>query len=221
QIEGVADVNNESNNKEGTRIVIDLKKDAVAQVVINHLYKQTELQTSYGVNNVALVRGRPKVLNLRELISEFVLFRHEVVVRRTQFELRKAEERAHILEGYIIALDNLDAVISLIRNSATPNIAQDGLISNFGMSEIQAKAVLELRLQRLTGMEINKIREEHAEIMKLIERLKEILANEGLRYDIIKTELLEVKEKFGDERKTEIIHADDEIGMLDLIEEED
>ena len=221
QIEGVSDVNNESNNKEGTRIVIDLKKDAVAQVVINHLYKQTELQTSYGVNNVALVRGRPRILNLRDLISEFILFRHEVVVRRTQFELRKAQERAHILEGYIIALDNLDAVIKLIRESSTPNIAQDGLITSFAMSEIQAKAVLELRLQRLTGMEIDKIRAEHAEIMKLIEHLKEILANEDIRYDIIKKELLEVKEKFGDERKSEIVYVGDEINMLDLIEDED
>src|SRR6187402_1788663 len=166
QIEGISDVNNESNNKEGTRVVIDLKKDAVAQIVINQLYKQTELQTSYGINNVALVRGRPRILNLKDLISEFILFRHEVVVRRTQFELRKAQERAHILEGYIIALDNLDAVIKLIRESSTPGIAQEGLISNFGMSEIQAKAVLELRLQRLTGMEIDKIREEHAQIMK-------------------------------------------------------
>lgn len=221
QIEGISDVNNESNNKEGTRIVVDLKKDAVAQVVINHLYKQTELQTSYGVNNVALVRGRPRLLNLRDLISEFILFRHEVVVRRTQYELRKAEERAHILEGYIIALDNLDAVIKLIRESSTPNIAQEGLITQFGMSEIQAKAVLELRLQRLTGMEINKIREEHAEIMKLIEHLKLILANEDMRYDIIKKELIEVKEKFGDERKSEIVYVGDEINMLDLIEDED
>ncbi|HMK05101.1 MAG TPA: DNA gyrase subunit A [Ferruginibacter sp.] len=221
QIEGIADVNNESNNKEGTRIVIDLKKDAVAQVVINHLYKQTELQTSYGINNVALVRGRPRVLNLKDLISEFIIFRHEVVVRRTQYELRKAKERAHILEGYIIALDNLDAVIKLIRESSTPAIAQEGLIGNFGMSEIQAKAVLELRLQRLTGMEINKIREEHAEIMNLIARLEEILANEDMRYDIIKTELLEVKDKFGDERKSEIIYLADEINMLDLIEDED
>ena len=220
-IEGISDVNNESNNKEGTRVVVDLKKDAVAQVVINQLYKQTELQTSYGINNVALVRGRPRILNLKDLISEFILFRHEVVVRRTEFELRKAQERAHILEGYIIALDNLDAVIKLIRESSTPNIAQEGLISNFGMTEIQAKAVLELRLQRLTGMEIDKIREEHAEIMKLIEHLKEILANEGMRYDIIKNELAEVKAKFGDERKTEIVYVGDEINMLDLIEDED
>jgi DNA gyrase subunit A len=220
-IDGISDVNNESNNKEGTRIVIELRKDAVAQVIINQLYKFSELQTSYGINNVALVKGRPKVLNVKQLISEFIEFRHEVVVRRTQFELRKAQERAHILEGYIIALDNLDAVIQLIRESATPNIAQEGLIAQFGMSEIQAKAVLELRLQRLTGMEIDKIREEHAEIMRLITSLKEILTNQALRYDIIKTELLEVKAKFGDERKSEIVYADDEIDMLDLIEEED
>jgi DNA gyrase subunit A len=220
-IEGISNVNDESNSKEGTRIVVDLKRDAVAQVVINQLYKHTELQTSYGINNVAIVRGRPHVLNLKSLIKEFVDFRHEVVIRRTQYELRKAEERAHILEGYIIALDNLDAVIKLIRESSTPNIAQDGLMTNFGMSEIQAKAVLELRLQRLTGMEIDKIREEHAEIMKLIERLKEILANESTRFEIIKTELQEVKTKFGDERKTTIEYADDEINMLDLIEEED
>src|SRR6187402_2755406 len=220
-IDGVSDVNNESNNKEGTRVVVELKKDAIAQVVVNQLYKYSELQTSFGINNVALVKGRPRILNLKDLISEFVLFRHEVVVRRTQFELRKAQEKAHILEGYIIALDNLDAVIKLIRESSTPGIAQEGLMSNFGMSEIQAKAVLELRLQRLTGMEIDKIREEHAEIMKLIERLKEILANETMRFDIIKTELAEVKAKFGDARKTTIEYADDEINMLDLIEEED
>lgn len=220
-IEGISNVNDESNNKEGTRIVVDLKRDAVAQVVINQLYKHTELQTSYGINNVAIVRGRPYTLNLKDLIKEFVDFRHEVVVRRTKYELRKAEERAHILEGYIIALNNLDAVIALIRSSATPAIAQEGLITQFGMSEIQAKAVLELRLQRLTGMEIEKIREEHAEIMKLIEHLKEILANESMRFDIIKTELTEVRDKFGDKRRTDITYLDDEIRMIDLIEEED
>ncbi|MBS1928355.1 MAG: DNA gyrase subunit A [Chitinophagaceae bacterium] len=220
-IEGIADVNNESNNKEGTRVVVELKKDAVAQVAINQLYKHSELQTSYGINNVALVKGRPRILTLKQQISEFIEFRHEVVVRRTRFELRKAEERAHILEGYIIALDNLDAVIKLIRESATPSIAQEGLMSQFGMSEIQAKAVLELRLQRLTGMEIDKIREEHAEILKTIARLKEILANESLRFEIIKTELIEIKTRFGDPRRTEIEYADDEINMLDLIEEED
>lgn len=220
-IEGISDVNNESNKKEGTRIVLELKRDAVSQVIINQLYKHTELQTSFGVNNVALVKGRPRVLNIKQLIAEFIDFRHEVVVRRTRFELRKAEERAHILEGYIIALNNLDAVIDLIRKSPTPVIAQEGLIEKFGMTEIQAKAVLELRLQRLTGMEIEKIREEHAEVMQLIASLKEILANEHIRFDIIKNELTEMKNKFGDARKTEIVHVEDEIGTLDLIEEED
>jgi len=220
-IEGVSDVNNESNNKEGTRIVVDLKKDVISQVVINHLYKHTELQTSFGINNVALVKGRPHVLNIKDLIREFVDFRHEVVIRRTRFELKKAEERAHILEGFLIALDHLDEVIKLIRASSTPDIAKDGLISNFAMTEIQAKAVLELRLQRLTGMERDKIREEHAEVMKLIAHLKDILGDEGKRFQIIKDELNEIKDKYGDERKTEITYLADEISMEDLIEEED
>jgi DNA gyrase subunit A len=220
-IEGVSDVNNESNNKEGTRIVVDLKKDAISQVVINHLYKHTELQTSFGINNVALVKGRPQVLNIRDLIREFVDFRHEVIVRRTKFELKKAEERAHILEGFLIALDHLDEVIQLIRASATPDTAKEALISNFSMSEIQAKAVLELRLQRLTGMERDKIREEHAEVMKLIGHLKDILGDESKRFQIIKDELNEIKEKYGDERKTEITYLADEISMEDLIEKED
>jgi len=220
-IEGVSDVNNESNNKEGTRIVVDLKKDAISQVVINHLYKHTELQTSFGINNVALVKGRPQILNIKDLIREFIDFRHEVIVRRTKFELKKAEERAHILEGFLIALDHLDEVIRLIRASATPDVAKEGLITNFSMSEIQAKAVLELRLQRLTGMERDKIREEHAEVMKLIAHLKDILGDESKRFQIIKDELNEIKEKYGDERKTEITYLADEISMEDLIEEED
>ncbi|HEY5464097.1 MAG TPA: DNA gyrase subunit A [Hanamia sp.] len=220
-IEGVSDVNNESNNKEGTRIVVDLKKDAISQVVINHLYKHTELQTSFGINNVALVKGRPHVLNVKDLIREFVDFRHEVVIRRTKFELKKAEERAHILEGFLIALDHLDEVIKLIRASSTPDVAKEGLIADFGMSEIQAKAVLELRLQRLTGMEREKIREEHAEVMKLIGRLKEILGDESIRFGIIKDELKEIREKYGDARKTEITYLADEMSMEDLIEEED
>ena len=220
-IDGVSHVNNESNDKEGTRIVIELRKDAIAQVVINHLYKHTELQTSFGVNNVALIKGRPRILSLKDLVKEFVDFRHEVVVRRTKFELRKAEERAHILEGYLIALDHLDEVITLIRNSATPEVAKEGLMNNFGMTEIQAKAVLELRLQRLTGMERDKIKKEHEDILALIKKLQEILADEGLRFKIIKDELLEVKQKFGDERKTEITHLADEISMEDLVEEED
>ena len=195
QIEGITHVNNESNENEGTRIVIDIRKDAVANVIVNQLYKFTDLQTSYGINNVALVKGRPRVLSLKDLISSFIEFRHEVVVRRAEYQLKEAEKKAHILQGYIIALDNLDAVIELIRKASTPEIAKEGLISSFGMSEIQAKAVLELRLQRLTGMEIEKIREEFNEVMKIIADLKELLSNEGMRYDLIKTELTEVDRK--------------------------
>jgi DNA gyrase subunit A len=221
-IEGISHVNNESNEKEGTRIVIDLKRDSVANVVINQLYKHTELQTSYGINNVALVKGRPKTLNIKEMISEFVEFRHEVVVRRTQFELKEAEKRAHILQGYLIALDHLDELISMIRNSATPEIAKDNLINaGWGLDEIQAKAILELRLQRLTGMEREKIKQEYDELMKVIGHLKELLANEVMRFEVIRRELFEVKEKFGDERKTEITYLDDEVRIKDLIKEED
>ncbi|MGZ3880834.1 MAG: DNA gyrase subunit A, partial [Flavisolibacter sp.] len=221
-VEGIAHVNNESNQKEGTRVVIDLKRDAVANVVINQLYKFTELQTSYGINNVALVKGRPRILNLRELTSEFVEFRHEVVLRRTQFELREAEKRAHLLQGYLIALDHLDEVIALIRASSTPDIAKDNLVNaGWGLDELQAKAILELRLQRLTGMERDKIKQEYDELMKLITHLKDILANETMRYDIIKTELAEIKEKFGDARKTDITYLDNEVSIKDLIKEED
>ena len=221
-IEGISHVNNESNNKEGTRVVVDLKRDAIANVIINQLYKLTDLQTSYGINNVAIVKGRPRTLNLKDLISEFIEFRHEVVVRRTKFELKEAEKRAHILKGYLIALDHLDEVIRLIRSSATPDIAKENLINaGWGLDEIQAKAILELRLQRLTGMEREKIKEEFEELMILIAHLNEILANEGMRFDIIKTELLEIKEKFGDERKTEITYLDDEVKIKDLIKEED
>lgn len=219
-IDGITHVGNESN-KEGTRVVVELRRDAVAQVVINQLYKYSELQTSYGINNVALVNGRPRTLNLKDLISEFITFRHDVVVRRTNFELKEAKKRAHILEGYLIALDHLDEVIKLIRNSANPDIAKDGLITQFGMTEIQAKAVLELRLQRLTGMEREKIREEHAELMKLIGHLEMILGSREMRYQIIKDELTEVQKKFGDERKSEIHYMADEMRIEDLIEKED
>lgn len=221
-IEGISHVNNESNNKEGTRLVIDLKRDAIANVIVNQLYKLTDLQTSYGINNVCIVKGRPKTLNLKSLITEFVEFRHEVVVRRTRFELREAEKRAHLLKGYLIALDHLDEVIALIRNSATPDIAKDNLINaGWGLDEIQAKAILELRLQRLTGMEREKIKEEFDELMKLIAHLNELLSNEGMRFDVIKKELLEIKDKFGDERRTEITYLDDEVKIKDLIKEED
>jgi DNA gyrase subunit A len=221
-IEGIAHVNNESNNKEGTRVVVDLKRDAIANVIINQLYKLTDLQTSYGINNVAIVKGRPRTLNLKDLICEFVEFRHEVVVRRTQFELKEAEKRAHILKGYLIALDHLDEVIALIRSSASPDIAKDNLINaGWGLDEIQAKAILEMRLQRLTGMEREKIITEYDELMKLIAGLKELLANEGMRFDVIKKELIEIKDKFGDERRSEITYLDDEVKIKDLIKEED
>jgi len=221
-IEGIAHINNESNKREGTRIVIDLKRDAIANVVINQLYKHSELQTSYGINNVALVKGRPRTLNIREMISEFVEFRMDVVTRRTIFELKEAEKKAHILQGYLIALDHLDEVIALIRASSTPEIAKDSLINaGWGLDEIQAKAILELRLQRLTGMEREKIREEYDQLMQLIAHLKELLADEGKRFEVIRKELQEVKEKFGDERKTEITYLDDEVSIKDLIREED
>jgi len=221
-IEGIAHVNNESNNKEGTRIVIDLKRDAIANVIINQLYKYTELQTSYGINNVALVKGRPRTLNLKEMISEFVDFRHEVVVRRAKFELREAEKKAHILQGYLIALDHLDEVIAMIRASSTPEIAKENLINaGWGLDEVQAKAILELRLQRLTGMERNKIKEEYDELMQTIAYLKDLLSDEVKRYDLIKKELLEIKEKFGDVRRTEITYLEDEVRIKDLIKEED
>jgi DNA gyrase subunit A len=220
-LDGITHVNNESSENDGTRIVIDLRKDAVANVIVNQMYKFTDLQTSYGINNVAIVKGRPKILNLKDLISSFIEFRHEVVQRRAIFQLKEAEKKAHILQGYLIALDHLDEVIKLIRNAANPEVAREGLMSQFGMSELQAKAVLELRLQRLTGMEINKIREEYEEIMKFINYLKDLLADEGKRYDLIKTELLEVKERFGDQRRTEITYLDNEVSIEDLIKEED
>ena len=221
-IEGIAHVNNESNQKEGTRIVIDLKRDAIANVIINQLYKYTELQTSYGINNVALVKGRPRTLNIKEMITEFVEFRHEVVIRRTQYELREAEKKAHILQGFLIALDHLDEVISLIRASSTPEIAKENLVqAGWGIDELQAKAILELRLQRLTGMERDKIRAEFDELMKLINYLKELLGDEGMRFEVIKKELHEVKDKFGDARRSEITYLDDEVRIKDLIKEED
>lgn len=220
-VEGIAHINNESNKKEGTRIVIDLKRDGVANVIVNQLYKFTELQTSYGINNVAIVKGRPRTLNLKDMISEFVEFRHEVVVRRTQYELREAEKKAHLLRGYLIALDHLDEVISLIRSSANPEIARTNLVNaGWGLDEIQAKAILELRLQRLTGMERDKIKAEYEELMKLIAYLNDLLSDEGKRYEVIKTELLEIKDKFGDDRKSEITYLNNEMSIKDLIKNE-
>lgn len=244
-IEGIAHVNNESNMREGTRIVVDLKRDAVAQVIINQLYKFTELQTSYGINNVAISKGRPILMNLKMLITEFIDFRMEVVIRRTRFELRKAEERAHILAGYLKALDHLDEVIAIIRGSRTPEEAKNSLMEKSrdgnwvlnpaflgdvpadiyteepGFSEAQTKAILELRLQRLTGMEQDKIVEEITGLIKTIQHLRELLQNEAARYALISEELLEIREKFGDDRKSEIQYLADEMRIEDLIENED
>ncbi len=220
KIEGVANVNDESD-REGTRIVYDLKRDAVANIVLNKLYKQTQLQTSFGVNNIALVNGRPKLLNLKDLITKFFEHRHEVVVRRTQYELRQAEERAHILEGLLVALDHLDEVISLIRNSDTPETARNELMSQYELTEVQARAILDMRLQKLTGLERNKVKEEHAELLKQINYLKSVLEDEGLRYKIIKDELLEVKEQYGDERRTAIEYEAGEFNPEDFYADED
>jgi DNA gyrase subunit A len=220
KLEGISDIRDESD-RDGMRIVYELKRDAVANVVLNNLYKYTALQTSFSVNNIALVNGRPEMLNLRDLIRHFVEFRHEVVVRRTKYELEQAEKRAHILAGYLIALDNLDEVIRIIRESSTPNDAKQELMNRFGLSEIQAGAILELRLRVLTGMEREKIREEYDELMRLIAHLNNILNDEGMRMQIIKDELNEVKEKYGDERRTNIIYAADEQRIEDLIADED
>ncbi|NNK80301.1 MAG: DNA gyrase subunit A [Flavobacteriales bacterium] len=219
KIEGISDIRDESD-RNGMRIVYELKRDAIPNVVLNKLFKYTALQTSFSVNNIALVKGRPKLLNLREMIHEFVDHRHEVVVRRTKYELRKAEERAHILEGLLIAIDNLDEVIALIRGSANPEEAKIGLMKQFELSEIQAKAILDMRLQKLTGLERDKIRSEYDDLMKTIEHLKAILASEDMRMDIIKEELGEVKEKFGDERNTDIEYSGADLRIEDMIADE-
>ncbi len=216
KIEGISDVNDYSD-RTGIRIAYDVKREAMGSVVLNQLYKYSALQSSFSVNNIALVGGRPMLLGLKAMVSHFVDHRMDVVIRRTKFDLRKAEERAHILEGLLIALDHLDAVIALIRASQTPDIAREGLMSEFGLSEIQARAILDMRLQRLTGLERDKIREEHAELMKTIAYLKAVLTDEGLRMTIIKTEIMEVKEKYGDKRRTQIIQATGDMRMEDLI----
>ncbi|MBL8003369.1 MAG: DNA gyrase subunit A [Flavobacteriales bacterium] len=219
RIEGLSDVNDYSD-RTGIRLAYEVKREAMGTVVLNQLYKYSALQTSFSVNNIALVGGRPMLLNLKDMIARFVDHRHDVVVRRTKFDLRKAEERAHILEGLLIALDHLDAVIALIRASQTPDEARDGLMQQFGLSEVQAKAILDMRLQRLTGLERDKIREEHAELMKLIAHLKAVLADEGMRMGIIKDELREMKEKYGDARRTEIVSSGADLNMEDLIADE-
>ncbi len=220
RIEGISDMRDESD-RDGFRVVYDLKRDAIPNIVLNNLFKYTQLQSSFGVNNVALVKGRPQTLNLKDLIVAFVEHRHEVVVRRTKFELDEAEKRAHILEGYLIALDHLDEVISLIRNSKDPEVAKIGLMERFGLSEIQSKAILEMRLQRLTGLEREKIQNEYAEVKALIDRLNEILGSESVRMGIIKMELSEIRERYGDARRTLVVHSEDDITMEDMIPNEE
>ena len=220
KIEGISAIRDESD-RQGMRIVYELKRDAVPNVVLNNLYKQTQLQTSFSVNNVALVKGRPQTLNLKDLIVHYVSHRHEVVVRRTQYELKEAEKRAHILEGYLIALDHLDEVIALIRSSRDPEMARNGLMEKFSLSEIQARAILDMRLQRLTGMEREKIQEEYKEIMALIEDLKAILESEERRMQIIKDELAEMKERYNDERRTVIEHNAEDFSYEDMIPNEE
>jgi len=220
KLDGISAIQDESD-KSGMRIVYDLKRGSVANIVLNHLFKSTSLQSSFSVNNIALVKGKPEMLNLKSLISHFVEHRHDVVVRRTEFELKQAEKRAHILEGLIIAVDNLDAVIKLIRASKTPDDAREGLIKTFDLTDIQARAILDLRLQKLTGLEIAKLREEHKEMMALIARLQEILSNVDIRMQIISDELIEIREKYGDERRTEIEYAAGDFKVEDMYADED
>lgn len=222
KIPGIFEIRDESD-RNGLRIVYELKNDAIPNVVLNLLYKYTSLQTSFSVNNIALVHGRPEQLNLKDIIHHFVEHRHEIIVRRTEFELRKAKERAHILEGFMKVIgsqDSLDKAISIIRHSANPQAAKEGLIEAFDLSEIQAQAILDLRLARLTGMELDKIRDEYEAIMKEIKDLEDILANEPRRFQIIKDELLEIKEKYGDERRTEIDYSGGEMSIEDIIPNE-
>ncbi|MCC7181141.1 MAG: DNA gyrase subunit A [Acidobacteria bacterium] len=219
-IEGISDIRDESD-RDGMRVVIELKRDAVGEVVLNNLYKHTQLQQTFGIILLAIVAGRPRVLNLLEIVDHFIDFRREVVRRRTEFELRKAEARAHILEGLRIALDHLDAVITLIRNSKNPAEAKVGLVTRFGLSEIQAQAILDMQLQRLTGLERQKILDELAELMKLIERLRAILANQQLLLQIVVDELKAVQARFGDDRRTQILEEEGELSIEDLIAEED
>ena len=220
KIEGISDLRDESD-REGYRVVYDLKRDAIPNIVLNNLFKYTQLQSAFSVNNVALVKGRPLTLNLKDLIVHFVEHRHEVVVRRTKFDLAEAEKRAHILEGYLIALDHLDEVITLIRNSKDPDVAKIGLMEKFNLSEIQSKAILEMRLQRLTGLEREKIQNEYNEVKALIARLNEILGSEPIRMTIIKDELLEIQERYGDERRTEVVHSEEDITLEDMIPNEE
>jgi len=220
KIEGISYINDESD-RQGMRVIIICKKDASAHVVLNNLLKYTQLQTSFNVNNIALVKGRPRTLNLKQIIAHFVSHRHEVVVRRTQYDLDQAEKRAHILEGLLKALDHIDEVIALIRGSRTPDEAREGLMEKFGFTEIQARAILDMRLQRLVGLERDKLKAEYEELMKMIEYYRQVLSDEGLRMQIIKEELLEIKEKYGDERRTEMVPDEGEFDPEDFYADED
>ncbi|MCU0318072.1 MAG: DNA gyrase subunit A [Amoebophilaceae bacterium] len=220
KIEGISDIRDESD-KDGLRVVYELKRDALANVVLNNLYQQTALQTSFGVNNVALVAGRPQLLNLKELIQHFVAHRHEVLTRKTQYELNQAEKRLHILAGYLIALDNLDHIIALIRSSEDPEKAKEGLIQGYGLSEIQARAILDMRLQRLTGLERDKIAGEHERVQQLIQQFQAILADRALRMQLIKEELENTRELYGDDRRTTIEHDVNELTIEDMMPDEE
>src|SRR5690606_37089064 len=219
KLEGISEIRDES--AKDVRIIYEVKRDANANVVLNNLFKHTSLQTSFSVNNIALVKGRPMMMNLKDMIEVFVEHRHDVIVRRTKYELSEAEKRAHILEGYLIALDHLDEVIKLIRNSETPEEARVGLMEKFGLTDIQARAILDMTLRRLTGLERDKIKDEYAELMKTIEYLKQILADESLRYKIIKDELIEIKDKYGDERRSTVVHSAEDMTMEDFIDDEE
>lgn len=221
RLDGISNINDESSSREGVRVVVDVKRDANANVVLNKLYKMTALQSSFSVNNIALVNGRPKLLNLKDLVKSFVDHRHEVVIRRTRYELKKAEERAHILEGLIIASDNIDEVIAIIKASKNPQDAITRLMERFSLSDIQARAIVEMRLRQLTGLEQSKLRAEYEEIEKLIARLNDILNNDDLCMQVIKDELLEIKNKYGDPRKTEIIYASEELNPEDFYADEE
>ena len=220
KIVGITDLRDESD-KDGIRVVVETKRDAVPEVILNQLYQYTQLQDTFGIILLALVGGVPKIMPLKEVLSHFVDFRHEVVVKRTEFELRQAEARAHILEGLKIALDNIDAVIELIKASKNPDAAKEGLMNSFNLSEKQAQAILEMRLQRLTGLEVEKVLEEYKDLIKLISNLKSILENKNQRMEIIKTELLDIRENYGDERRTEIIPVVSDFSMEDMIAEEE
>jgi DNA gyrase subunit A len=219
KIEGITDIRDESD-RNGVRIVYDLKKEVITNVVLTKLYQFTPLQSSFNVNNIALVNGRPMVLNLKDLIVHYVHHRHQIVTRRTQFELQEAEKRAHVLEGLLIALDNLDAILSLIRASRTPDEARTGLMSGFSLTEIQARAILDMRLQRLTGLEREKVKEEYNELLKRIENFKLVLSDESLRMGIIKEELAEMKRRYGDESRTQIVYSATDVKIEDMIADE-